>query len=54
MVTLGAALMSAKPGATTERERRNEYIFEKNDFDFWESRETGGKADIQTAWHLFL
>jgi hypothetical protein len=33
MVTLGAALTSAKPGATTERERRNECIFE-NDFDF--------------------
>jgi len=43
MVTLGAALTSAKPVAITERERRNECIFKKNDFDFLRNQRDGKK-----------
>jgi hypothetical protein len=56
IVTLGAALTSAKP-EITEREVRNECIFEKQRglfLIFGENRETERKAEIQTTWHLFL
>jgi hypothetical protein len=43
-VTLGAALTNAKPEATAERERRNECVFEKNDFDFLRNYRDGKKS----------
>ncbi len=52
---VGVAPTRANEVATTERERRNECIFEEEKMEFDLSRDwRGKKAYIQKAWHLSL